>query len=167
MRCGNGSMSRSCAARARWRAALPVAAFGIAICLSSAADMPAQQPDSMAVRQVMERFTELWATGDAAGVAGLTLQPRISLRPEEEPLGPLQERQTAAMLRMLFDARESLALAPGEIRIVRGAPDQAFTQVTWVNRVKGTTVPDTANIFLELVLEEEGSWRVCRIRLLP
>ena len=145
---------------------LPVWAVALALLLGAPQLSRAQDADSIAIRHVLQQFAELWAGADATGLASITARLRISVRPESELVGPLQPRQVVAVLRQLFDEKESISLQPGEIRLMDGSPAQAFAEVVWSHRTRGTTSTEKGCLFLKLDLGEEG-WRITEIRLLP
>jgi hypothetical protein len=115
--------------------------------------------------QVIDRLMIFWTKGDATAISSLVARTGISLDVDGGPIGPLSARQTAAVLRRVFDDRETVALHASLTQIVGGAPARAFGELTWFVRARGTTIPEHATVFVALVLERDG-WRVTQIRLL-
>ncbi|HSJ24592.1 MAG TPA: hypothetical protein VK929_07995 [Longimicrobiales bacterium] len=113
----------------------------------------------------MERIAAAWHRGDAGTITGLGAQAGISLDVDGRPVGPLPARQASAVLRRVFDERESVSVRTVMTRTSGGAPARAFGEVAWTVRARGTTIPETARLFVAFVLED-GRWRVTEIRLI-
>lgn len=116
--------------------------------------------------QVLARFAAAWARGDAGGLAALVSRNGISIDVGGGEIGPLGQRQAAAVLRRLFDERETTAVQPRFAQVVGGAPTRAFGEIRWHARSRGTTESEGATVFLALV-RENGGWRINQIRVLP
>lgn len=115
--------------------------------------------------QVLDRFAASWAKGDAGRIAQLVSRSGISIDIDGTPIGPLSQRQAAALLRRIFDDRETVVIRAGMAQVVGGAPPRAFGEVAWSVRSRGTTIPERATVFLALVREKDG-WRITQIRIL-
>lgn len=116
--------------------------------------------------QVLDRFAGAWHRGDAGAIAELVSHNGVSIDVGAGAIGPLGPRQAAAVLRRLFDERETTIVRAGIAQIVGGTPPRAFGEVVWSARSRGTTESENATIFLALVREPDG-WRINQIRLLP
>lgn len=130
--------------------------------LGLAATARAQEAE---IEQVLGRLGTAWARGDAAALAGLAARAGVSIEILGDRVGPLSPRQAAAVLRRIFDNRETVTLRHGMAQVVGGMPPRAFGELAWVARADGTTIPERATIFVALVREED-EWRVTQIRLL-
>jgi hypothetical protein len=117
------------------------------------------------LRPLLERVASAWHRGDVGGISALSARAGVSLDVDGRSVGPLGARQTAAVLRRMFEDRESVAAQVHTIRELGGEPTRAFGEITWSTRARGTTIPERATIFVALVREENG-WRVTEIRLL-
>ena len=117
------------------------------------------------LEQVLDRFASAWARGDAAAIASLVSRTGISIDVGFGAVGPLPERQAAAVLRRAFDDRETTVVRAGLAQVVGGTPLRAFGEIVWTARSRGTTENEHATIFLALVRERDG-WRINQIRLL-
>jgi hypothetical protein len=117
------------------------------------------------LRPLLERVATAWHRGDVGRISALSARAGVSLDVDGRSVGPLGTRQTAAVLRRLFEDRESVGTSVHTIREVGGEPTRAFGEITWSTRARGTTIPERATIFVALVREENG-WRVTEIRLL-
>lgn len=128
----------------------------------------AAQPPAHAQRleNVMSRVANSWARGDASGITRHGAREGLSLEVDRDPVGPLGARQASAVLRKLFDDRETVAVRPGLMRIVGGNPPRAFGELEWITRARGTTIPERNTVFIALIEEEDG-WRVTEIRIMP
>lgn len=115
---------------------------------------------------IMLHVADAWAHGDARAVLALATREGISIETRDSRSGPLGNRQAAAVLRRLFDERETIAIRPGLMQVVGGTPPRAFCEITWITRAPDTTEPERATIFVELVLADER-WQITQIRLLP
>ena len=116
------------------------------------------------VESVIDRLAGLWARGDASGITALGSEQGITLDLGNRSVGPLGNRQASAMLRQLFDERETLSVRTKSPQVVGGSPARAFAEITWTLRARGTTMPDRTSVFVALILEDER-WRITEIRL--
>jgi hypothetical protein len=114
---------------------------------------------------VLRRVASAWHKGDARAITALRANTGISLDVDGTSVGPLGDRQAAAVLRRMFDDRESVSATPRVGRAVGGQPARAFGEITWTTRVRGTTIPERANLFVAFVREGDA-WRITEIRLM-
>jgi hypothetical protein len=117
------------------------------------------------LKPLLERVANALQRGDVGGISALSARAGVSLDVDGRNVGPLGPRQTAAVLRRLFEDREVVGARVNTIREVGGEPTRAFGEIIWSTRARGTTIPERATIFVALVREERG-WRVTEIRLL-
>ncbi len=117
------------------------------------------------LEQVLDRFASAWHRGDVAALASLVSRNGVSIEIAGEQVGPLPVRQAAAVLRRIFDDRETTVVRAGLAQVVGGTPPRAFGEVVWSARSRGTTENENATIFLALV-REQGGWKINQIRLL-
>jgi hypothetical protein len=116
--------------------------------------------------QTVDRIGAAWHRGDAATITGLAARAGIALDVDGgRRVGPLPSRQAAAVLRRVFEDRESVGARTVMTRSSGGQPAQAFGEIVWTARARGTTIPDTARVFIALVMEDDR-WRITEIRLL-
>ena len=115
------------------------------------------------LEQTLDRIAAAWHKGDAAAITALAARAGISIDVDGTAVGPLAARQAAAVLRRVFDDRESVSARPGMSRAT-GA-DRAFGEISWTVRATGTTIPERTTVFIALT-REAGGWRVSEIRLL-
>jgi hypothetical protein len=130
--------------------------------IASAGSARAQEPE---LERVLDRLADFWARGNAQGVATLVAEAGLSLEIDGAAIGPLHRRQAAALLRRIFDDRQTVSVRTAMAQVVGGRPRRAFGELAWVTRARGTTVPEPRVVFLALVHEEDG-WRITQIRLL-
>ena len=123
-----------------------------------AAPVHAQNP-----AQTLERIAAAWHKGDANAITALAARAGISVDVDGRAVGPLGARQAAAVLRRVFDDRESVSARTSMSRATGN--DRAFGEVSWSMKARGTTIPEQATIFVALI-REDGQWRVSEIRLL-
>lgn len=114
----------------------------------------------------LERLATSWARGDAVAVASFAAKAGVSFERERAGSGPLAQRQVVALLRRLFEERETLQVRLGMVHVVSETPPHAFGELSWVHRARGTTMPESATVFLGWVREGDA-WRLNQIRLLP
>ena len=112
---------------------------------------------------MINRFTDLWARGDATAIAELSSRDGVTLDFGGRMMGPLGLRQVAAMLRRLFDDRETLSVRMMTPQIVGGSPPRAFGEISWMMRSRGTTIPEKTSVFVALILQNDR-WRITEIR---
>ena len=137
------------------RSAAPLAAL---FTLLLALPLHAQDP-----AQTMERLAGAWHKGDANAITALAASAGISVDVDGRAVGPLGARQAAAVLRRVFDDRESVNARASMTRATGN--DRAYGEISWNMKARGTTIPERATIFIALI-REDGGWRVSEIRLL-
>lgn len=139
-----------------------VRAATLALALLVAGTLPVAAQDLSAA---LQRVASSWHRGDAGSIIALAAEGGISLDVDGGSVGPLAGRQAAAVLRRVFDDRESVTAAPRMSRTVGGSPARGFGEITWTTRVRGTTIPERATLFVAFVRERDA-WRVTEIRLM-
>lgn len=115
---------------------------------------------------IVDIITFAWSHGEARALVAMAARDGISIETPDGRMGPLGARQAAAVLRDLFDDRETVSIRPGMTQIVGGSPRRAFSEITWITRARNTTQQERLTVFLELVLEGDR-WHITQIRLLP
>lgn len=113
----------------------------------------------------LDRVASAMHRGDANSITALAARAGIAIDVDGHPVGPLGPRQAAAVLRRLFDDRESVGARNIMTREVGGEPTRAFGEIGWTARAKGTTIPERATIFVAFI-REDGAWRITEIRLM-
>jgi hypothetical protein len=113
----------------------------------------------------IERVASAWQRGDAGTLTGMAARAGVSLDVDGRAVGPLPARQAGAVLRRVFEERESVGIRPTMTRTVAGSPASAFAEFAWTVKARGTTIPESARLFMAFVLEDER-WRITEIRLL-
>ncbi|HEX6639699.1 MAG TPA: hypothetical protein VF215_01230 [Thermoanaerobaculia bacterium] len=108
----------------------------------------------------------LWARGDANGLVRYMAPQGLSIDVSDGPMGPLNGRQTAALLRQLFEQGETVGVQTGMLERVGGRPPRAFGAITWITRPEGTRVPVRRTVYFGLEWAN-GGWKVAEIRLIP
>ena len=116
------------------------------------------------VQEVIDVLTGLWARSDASAIALLASRQGMTLDLEGRSIGPLGTRQVSALLKEMFNERETLSVRMKPAQLVGGSPGRAFAEITWTLRARGTTIPERTSVFVALVIEEER-WRLTEIRL--
>jgi hypothetical protein len=114
---------------------------------------------------VLQRVASAWHRGDVSSITALGAAAGISLNVEGSSVGPLSQRQAGAVLRRLFEDRESVSAGSSVSRSVGGQPARAFGEIIWTTRARGTTIPERATLFVAFVHEDNG-WRITEIRLM-
>lgn len=117
------------------------------------------------VRPVVDDVARSWSRGDAGSIAAAASRSGVSVEVDGDRSGPLRSGQVSAVLRRLFDERETLEVRTGMAKVVEGSKGRAFGEIVWTARMRGTTQPQRATVFLALVLEDER-WRITEIRVL-
>lgn len=121
------------------------------------------QANAQDLTEVLDRVAALWASNDAHGLARFAAKGGIALDIDGKPMGPLGERQVAAVLRKLFEERETLQVRRMVTKIVGGEPTGGFGEISWVMRTRGTTIPERTTVFVAFTLQEQR-WRITQIR---
>lgn len=117
------------------------------------------------LENILERFANAWAKGDVAELASLVSRSGVTIDVGAGPVGPLGQLQAAAVLRRIFDERETTVARARLAQLVGGVPQRAFGEIVWMARSRGTTENEGVTVFLALVREKSG-WRINQIRLL-
>jgi hypothetical protein len=137
--------------------AVPIA---LLVLLASARAVSAQE-----LEHALDRVAYAWHKGDASAITALAARAGISIDVDRNPVGPLGPRQAAAVLRRLFDDKESQGARNTMSRDVGGEPSRAFGEISWTARAKGTTIPERVTVFIAFI-REDGAWRITEIRLM-
>lgn len=124
----------------------------------------AQQPDDLS--RLMDTFSALWQRGDAGRLAELSAGSGVELEVQGHAMGPLTGRRTAAALRHLFGAQQTVAVRSGEPSRIPGADHLAFGELTWEVRAVGARMTERSTVFIGFVREGE-TWKISQIRILP
>jgi hypothetical protein len=140
---------------------LPAMLFLVGLVLAAAPGRGSAQD----LGSTIERVASAWQRGDAGSLTGLAARAGISLDVDGRAVGPLPARQAGAVLRRVFEERESVGVRPTMNRTVAGSPPSAFAEFAWTVKARGTTIPESARLFIAFVLEDER-WRISEIRLL-
>jgi hypothetical protein len=117
------------------------------------------------VRPMVDDVARNWRRGDAGSIASAAARSGVAVEIDGDSHGPLSSRQVSAVLRRLFDERETVQVRPGMAKTVEGSPDRAFGEVVWTARLRGTTEPQRSTVFLAFVREGDH-WRITEIRVL-
>lgn len=117
------------------------------------------------LERTMGRVAAAWHRGDAAAITRLAASSGISLDVDGRSVGPLGPRQASAVIRRVFEDRESVGARSNMTRTVGGSPQRAFGEIAWTTRARGTTIPERATLFVAFVREDAG-WRITEIRLI-
>jgi hypothetical protein len=117
------------------------------------------------VRPMVDDLARNWRRGDAGSIASAAARSGVAVEIDGDRHGPLNTRQVSAVLRRLFEERETLQVRPGMAKIVEGSPERAFGEVVWTARLRGTTEPQRSTVFLAFTLEN-ARWRITEIRVL-
>jgi hypothetical protein len=115
--------------------------------------------------RTLDRLAAAWHKGDATAVTGLVARTGISLNVDGRAVGPLPPRQAAAVIRRVFEDRESVSVRSNMTRMAGGSPARAFGEITWTTLARGTTIPGHDTIFVAFVREDD-QWRITEIRLI-
>jgi hypothetical protein len=127
--------------------------------------LPAPAAHGQDVAPVVDRIAAAWSRGNASGVASFAARGGMAIEVDGERHGPLNARQATAVLRGLFENRETVSARTGMAKVLSGSPQRAFGELTWTLRVRGTTVPQRTTVFIGLALEDEA-WRITEIRVM-
>lgn len=140
---------------------LKILSLLIALMLAKASAAQAQRLDD-----IVDIIAFAWSHGEAKALVAMAARDGIYIETREGRMGPLGGRQAGAVLRRIFEERETVALRPGMVQIVGGAPRRAFAEIAWLTRAPDTTQPERLTVFLELV-QDGVRWRITQIRMLP
>jgi predicted flavoprotein YhiN len=128
---------------------------------ANAAQVYAQHLDA-----AMSRFSAAWRQSDDKAIASLIAREGATIETTDGRLGPLGPRQAAAVLRILFEGRDTRGVRTRQMQDVGGTPQKAYAEVIWTTLAPETTQAMRVVVFVEWVLEHDKQWRITRIRLL-
>jgi len=117
------------------------------------------------LKPAAQRLAAAWERADVNTLGDLVARSGLSLDVGGERVGPVAGRQAAAMLKRVFDERETMSASVGAAREMHGENRRAFVEITWVTRSRGTSIPDSTTVLFSLELERE-QWRITEIRLM-
>lgn len=118
------------------------------------------------LESAMSRFSGAWRQSDDKAVASLIARDGATIETSEGRMGPLGPRQAAAVLRALFEGRDTHGLRTRQMQDVGGSPQRAYAEVIWTAVATETTQPMRVVLFVEWVLDQDKTWRITRIRML-
>jgi hypothetical protein len=131
--------------------------------LAAVALLLARPVGAQNVRPVVNDVARSWGQ-DAGSIASAAARSGVAIEIDGDRHGPLNARQVSAVLRRLFDERETVRAEPGMAKVAEGSPGQAFGEVMWTERMRGTTQNQRSTVLLAFVLENER-WRITEIRV--
>ena len=102
----------------------------------------------------MSRFSGAWRQNDDKGIAAMIAREGATIETGEARLGPLGARQAAAVLRSLFEGRDTRSVQTRQMQDVGGTPQKAYAEVIWTTLAPETTQPLRVIVFVEWVLEQ-------------
>jgi len=111
------------------------------------------------------RLARAWERADVNTIGGQAAKAGLSLDVGGERFGPVAGRQAAAILKRVFDERETMSTSVGSARELHGENRRAFVELTWVTRSRGTSIPDSTTVLFSLEYDRE-QWRITEIRLM-
>jgi len=131
--------------------------------LAAVALLVARPAEAQNVRPVVNGLARSWGH-DAGSIASASSRSGVSVEIDGSRHGPLNPRQVSAWLRDLFAERETVRAEPGMAKVSEGSPGQAFGEVMWTARMRGTTQDQRSTVMLAFVLENDR-WRITEIRV--
>ena len=140
---------------------IQLAALFVVAMTATAAHAQAQQLDG-----VIKSFAGAWNRNDEKAVASFISREGASIDGEFGRFGPLGSRQAAAVLRVLFDERTTVDVRLRQMQTVGGTPQKAYAELVWMTLAPETTQSVRVVLFVEFV-QQENTWRITKIRLLP
>jgi hypothetical protein len=117
------------------------------------------------IRTAAERLARSWERADVNAIGNQAAEEGLSVELGGERVGPVSSRQAAAILKRVFDERETMSTQVGSAREMHGENRRGFVELTWVVKSRGTSIPDSLTVLFSLELEER-QWRITEIRLM-
>lgn len=117
------------------------------------------------IRPFAEGLAHAWERGDVNALGNRSAKAGLSLDVGGERVGPVSSRQVGALLKRVFDDRETISVRVGSAREMHGENKRAFVELNWVTRSRGTSIPDSTTVLFSLELDQE-QWRITEIRLM-
>ncbi len=117
------------------------------------------------VNTFMSKVASSWAKGDANGIAAVAHPQGITLEVEGTHVGSITPRQAVAVLKRVFDDRETIRATAGAVKRMPNNDARAYAEIVWDRRARGTTEPERINVFIALASDGDA-WRITEIRLL-
>jgi hypothetical protein len=141
-------------------------AIRLLVLMTLATAATATHAHAQQLEAVMSRFSGAWRQNDDKGIAALIAREGATIETTDSRLGPLGPRQAAAVLRSLFEGRDTRGVRTRQMQDVGGTPQKAYAEIIWTTLAPETTQPLRVVVFVEWVLEQDKQWRITRIRLL-
>lgn len=138
---------------------------GIALTVVAILALTAQHASAQDLKPVLQRVAAAWHRGDVGSITALGAHGGMTLHVEGNAVGPVGPRQASAILRRVFQDRESVSAGSNNGRTVGGEPARAFGEIIWTTRARGTTIPERVTVFIAFVREDD-TWRITEIRLM-
>src|SRR5688572_17701816 len=113
---------------------------------------------------MMTRFSGAWRQNDDKVIAGLIAREGATIETTDGRLGPLGPRQAAAVLRTLFQGRDTRSVQTRQMHDIGGTPKKAYAEVIWTTLAAETTQPLRVVVFVEWRSEERRVGKECRCR---
>ena len=114
---------------------------------------------------IVEIIAFAWSHADVRTVVAMGAREGIQFETRDGRMGPLGSRQAHAVLRRVFNDRQTVSTRPGMVQMVGGTPRRAFGEITWITRAPDTTQSEPLTVLFELVFEGDR-WRITQIRML-
>ncbi|MEO5509470.1 MAG: hypothetical protein ABIV28_01165 [Longimicrobiales bacterium] len=127
---------------------------------------PHSRAHAQNVNAFVANVASAWSRGDANAIAAFADQQGIALEVEGTHVGSISPRQAAAVLRRVFEDRETVRATAGAVKRLSGNDKRAYAEIVWERRARGTTQPERINVFIALAREGDV-WRITEIRLIP
>ena len=117
------------------------------------------------VNAFMTKVAEAWARGDVDAITAAADPAGIALEVEGTHVGAITSRQAGAVLRKVFEDRETIRATAGAVKVLPGKSSRAYAEIVWERRSRGTTQPEHVNVFVALA-RDGNAWRITEIRLM-
>jgi hypothetical protein len=121
---------------------------------------------AQSVNAFIAKVATAWSRGDVDAITAAIHPAGIALEVEGTHVGAITPRQAAAVLRKVFEDRETIRATAGAARLLPGDDRRAYAEIVWERRARGTTQPQHVNVFIALA-REGREWRITEIRLMP
>lgn len=141
-------------------------AIRLLMLMALAISATAVRADAQQLESAMSRFSGAWRQGDDKAIASLIARDGATIETGDGRMGPLGARQVAAVLRELFEGRDTHGVRTRQMQDVGGSPQRAYAEVIWTAVAPETTQPMRVVLFVEWVLDQDKTWRITRIRML-
>jgi hypothetical protein len=114
----------------------------------------------------VERIARLWAEADVGSLVDLVSENQPLLLDAGTGTQSANDRHAAAALRALFAENETIEVRTVRVTMASTSPLRGFGEIAWTFRARGAPGDQSRSVYVA-ALQEDGTWRITELRLMP